>query len=80
MNGIKAAGAGQESIRGVIGPLASQSIGDLELFQKVVIDQEPWNLETSLAPVPWMRVTPTRDITIGIMWNDGCVRSLYEPM
>ncbi|BCR87097.1 uncharacterized protein ACHE_31084A [Aspergillus chevalieri] len=72
--GIKAAGPGQESIRGVIGPLASQSIEDLELFQQVIIDQEPWDVETSLAPVPWKRAMPTRDITVGIMWDDGTVR------
>lgn len=73
MSGIRAAGGGQESIRGVLGPLASQSIEDLELFQRAITDQEPWDIDTSLVPAPWRRVTPTRDITVGIMWDDGYV-------
>ncbi|KAJ6161303.1 hypothetical protein N7470_004699 [Penicillium chermesinum] len=65
---------GQETILGVIGPLGSSSLDDLELFQRAVLDQEPWETDTSLVPLPWKRVTPTRDITIAIMWDDGCVR------
>ncbi|KAJ5096176.1 hypothetical protein NUU61_005532 [Penicillium alfredii] len=72
--GIKVAAAGQENIHGVVGPMASCSLEDLELFQKVVLDQEPWDVETSLMPVPWKMVTPTRNITVAIMWDDGCVR------
>ncbi|OJJ46392.1 hypothetical protein ASPZODRAFT_132487 [Penicilliopsis zonata CBS 506.65] len=79
MNGLKSAASGQESIKAVVGPLASQSIEDLELFQSAVIDQEPWETETSLVPLPWKRVTPTKDITIAIMWDDGCVRP-HPPM
>ncbi|KKK22789.1 hypothetical protein ARAM_007260 [Aspergillus rambellii] len=72
--GIKAPSLGNESILGAIGPLASQSIEDLNLFQRAVIDQEPWDIDISLAPVPWRRVKPTKEMTIGIMWDDGCVR------
>lgn len=79
LHGLKTGEGGQESIRPVIGPLASQSIEDLELFQQVVIDQEPWELETSLVPLPWRRVTPTRNMTVGIMWDDGCVH-LISPV
>lgn len=73
-SGCRVASAGQESIKGAIGPLASQCIEDLELFQRAVIDQEPWEVETSLVPLPWKRVEPTKDITVGIMWDDGIVR------
>jgi amidase len=38
--GVILAGDGQKSIRCVIGPLAN-SIEDMELFMKTVIDQEP---------------------------------------
>ncbi|KAJ5675727.1 hypothetical protein N7462_008624 [Penicillium macrosclerotiorum] len=65
---------GQETIHGVVGPMASTSIEDLELFQKAVLDQEPWETETSLMPVPWKTVTPTRNMNIAIMWDDGTVR------
>lgn len=71
MAGSKAACIGQETIHAVIGPLASSSLDDLELFQKAVLDQEPWDTETSLVPLPWKRVTPTRNMTIAIMWDDG---------
>lgn len=87
-DGIILAGDGQESIRCVVGPLAAQSVEDLELFQRAVIDQEPWDIETSLVAMPWKRVESKKDITIGIMWDDGYVadgtpdltssNSLYE--
>lgn len=71
MAGIQVACIGQETIHGVVGPMASSSIEDLELFQRAVLDQEPWDDETSLMPVPWKTVAPTRDVTIAIMWDDG---------
>ncbi|OQE39199.1 hypothetical protein PENCOP_c007G07661 [Penicillium coprophilum] len=74
VTGIKVAASGQEGIRGVVGPLASRSIEDLELFQRAALEQEPWNIETSLMPVPWKTVAPTRDMTVAIMWDDGWVR------
>ncbi|EKV15948.1 Glutamyl-tRNA(Gln) amidotransferase subunit A, putative [Penicillium digitatum] len=74
VTGLKAAASGQETIRGVIGPMASCSMEDLELFQRAVLEQEPWGIETSLMPVPWKTVAPTRDMTVAIMWDDGCVR------
>jgi Asp-tRNA(Asn)/Glu-tRNA(Gln) amidotransferase A subunit family amidase len=70
-DGIILAGDGQESIRCVVGPLAAQSVEDLDLFQRAVIDQEPWDTETSLVPIPWKRVQPNKDITVAIMWDDG---------
>ncbi|KAJ5810410.1 uncharacterized protein N7503_002628 [Penicillium pulvis] len=72
--GAKVAAIGQETIHGVIGPLSSTSLEDIELFQKAVLDQEPWDVETSLVPVPWKTVAPTRSMTVAIMWDDGCVR------
>jgi amidase len=73
--GLKVANSGQETIRGVVGPLSSTSIEDLVLFQRAVLEQEPWEIETSLVPLPWKTVSPTRDMTVGIMWDDGYVLS-----
>ncbi|BAE65447.1 amidase signature domain-containing protein [Aspergillus flavus] len=73
-SGIKAPEPGQEAILGVVGPLAAQSLDDLELFQRVVLDAEPWDIETSLVPLPWRRVKENRKFTVGIMWDDGTVR------
>lgn len=63
---------GQESIRGVAGPLA-RSVEGLEIWMRSVLEQEPWEYETSLMPVPWrkdVKFTPG-DFTIGVMWDDG---------
>ncbi|KAL3475281.1 amidase signature domain-containing protein [Aspergillus californicus] len=73
-SGLKLPEPGHESILGTIGPLASHSVEDLDLFQRAALDQEPWDVETSLVPVPWKRVKPTKEIIVAIMWDDGCVR------
>ncbi|KAF7550000.1 hypothetical protein G7046_g8158 [Stylonectria norvegica] len=72
--GIQAAGAGQESIRPIVSPLAN-SAADLNLFQKVLLDQEPWEEETSLVPMPWRDIAPltAEKLTIGVIWDDGVV-------
>ncbi|PKY05612.1 fatty-acid amide hydrolase [Aspergillus campestris IBT 28561] len=71
--GLKIPEPGEEAILGVVGPLASQSIEDLDLFQRAVLDQEPWDQETGLVPVPWKRVQPNKGMTVAIMWDDGVV-------
>jgi amidase len=70
--GVCVAGAGQESIRAVISPLAN-STSDLDLFQRALLDQEPWEEEVSLVPMPWKRIAPLRapQLTIGVVWDDG---------
>ncbi|KAK2027473.1 amidase [Colletotrichum zoysiae] len=73
--GICVPGLGQESIRCILGPLAN-SVADIQLFEDVVLNQEPWEEETSLVPLPWKRVeiyTPGQ-FTIGVIWDDGMVR------
>lgn len=69
LNGIS---AGQESIRGCVGPLA-RSLSDITLFQKAVLDQAPWDFETSLVPLPWKALSPSRKPRIGVMMDDGQV-------
>lgn len=62
---------GQESIRGVVGPFG-QSLDDLWLFQKAVLDQEPWDIDTSTVAIPWRgELMAPKDITVGIMFGDG---------
>ncbi|KAM5377870.1 hypothetical protein ACJZ2D_004774 [Fusarium nematophilum] len=74
-NGVRLAGGGQESIRCVISPLAN-CVEDLNLFQKAILDQQPWDIETSLVPLPWKRVESFRpgQFTVGVIWDDGHVR------
>lgn len=61
---------GQESIRGVAGPLG-QSVDDLDMFMSAMLGAEPWQTETSLVPLPWRQVALKKDITIGVMFDDG---------
>jgi Asp-tRNA(Asn)/Glu-tRNA(Gln) amidotransferase A subunit family amidase len=69
-NGVGLAGAGQEGTRCTLGPITN-SLRDLDLFMKAVTDGMPWEEETSLVPLPWKKVTPTRDFTVGVLWDDG---------
>ncbi|KAF4434492.1 general amidase [Fusarium acutatum] len=73
--GVCLPGQGQESIRCVISPLANTA-EDLGFFQKALLDQEPWEIETSLVPQPWKQASPLNpgSFTIGVMWEDGLVR------
>lgn len=68
--GVNGINAGQESIRGCIGPLA-QSLADIWTFQKVILDQKPWDVETSLVPLAWRDVEAPKALTVGIMMDDG---------
>lgn len=72
--GLYGINAGQESIRGVVGPMA-QSLDDLEIFQQALLDQKPWETDTNLVPLPWRQtLTPGKSLTIGIMNDDGIVQ------
>ncbi|KAK1141010.1 hypothetical protein N8T08_009667 [Aspergillus melleus] len=71
--GLQAAGPGQQSIPASVGPLA-RSLEDLELFMQSILDQEPWQKDPSLTPVPWRSVDAPANLTIGIMKDDGVVR------
>ncbi|KAK2596552.1 hypothetical protein N8I77_013437 [Diaporthe amygdali] len=64
---------GQESIRGVAGPLA-RSVEGLQIWMKTVLDQKPWDVDTSLTPVPWRSDVNLGDFTVGVMWDDGIVK------
>ncbi|KJK93078.1 Acetamidase [Metarhizium anisopliae BRIP 53284] len=43
---------GQETIHSVCGPLA-HSVGDLRLFTTAVLEQQPWNFDSKVVPMPW---------------------------
>ncbi|KAF6786788.1 fatty-acid amide hydrolase [Colletotrichum sojae] len=42
---------------------------------KTVLDQEPWEEETSLVPLPWKSIEPYQSgsFTVGVIWDDGIV-------
>lgn len=68
--GLRATGMGQESLHGVVGPLAN-SIDDMELFMRVCLDQSPWLKDITLVPIPWRLVHPPISFTVAIMKDDG---------
>ncbi|OWB56005.1 catalytic activity protein [[Candida] boidinii] len=67
------AGAGQESVRSVIGPLA-QHIEDIELFMESYIGSNPWKYDATLLHTPWKKVEKTKNFTVGVMRDDGIVQ------
>src|ERR1700761_6983836 len=66
-------------IRSSIGP-EGHSVRDMELFMRVVIDSEPWDLDESAIAVPWRRVQrPNRKLRLGMILEDA-KRPLHPPM
>jgi Asp-tRNA(Asn)/Glu-tRNA(Gln) amidotransferase A subunit family amidase len=62
-----------------IGPEA-HSVRDLELFMKVVVHSEPWNLSEGAIAVPWRRIQPpSRKLRLGMILEDS-KRPLHPPM
>ncbi|KAI8933813.1 hypothetical protein NX059_009516 [Plenodomus lindquistii] len=43
---------GQETVHSVVGPMA-HSAGDLKLFLTAVLDEQPWNFDSKVIPLPW---------------------------
>ncbi|KAF2853523.1 acetamidase [Plenodomus tracheiphilus IPT5] len=44
--------AGQETVHSVVGPIA-HSAGDLRLFLTAVLNEQPWNFDSKVIPLPW---------------------------
>lgn len=65
-------------IRCTLGPLTN-SLRDIDLFQQAVLNQEPWEEETSLVPIHWRELQPKTDFVVGVMWHDG-VAQLHPPL
>jgi amidase len=62
-----------------IGP-QGHSVRDMELFMRVVIDSEPWDLAESAIAVPWRRVQrPNRKLRLGMILEDAKML-LHPPM
>ncbi|KAF2105042.1 amidase [Rhizodiscina lignyota] len=63
----------------VIGP-EGHSVRDMELFMRVVIDAEPWELDEGTIAIPWRRLQPiTRKLRLGLILEDA-KRPLHPPM
>ncbi|KAJ0414038.1 amidase signature domain-containing protein [Aspergillus carlsbadensis] len=65
---------GQESVNGVIGPIAS-TLEEITLCSQIIIDQKPWLYDPKCLPILWRQpVELKRRLKIGVLWNDGVVK------
>ncbi|KAI3406588.1 hypothetical protein KGF56_000720 [Candida oxycetoniae] len=74
--GVVGGESGQESVVGVLGPLA-RTIEDINLFMKAYINSgEPWQLDPWSLPMKWRDVeTPkVSNLKIAVVRDDGVVR------
>lgn len=69
---------GRETIPGCPGPM-SVDRDALELFMKVAIAAEPWNIDPSLTVKEWTPYRFTRPPKVAIQWWDGVVQP-HPPM
>ncbi|KAL3457759.1 amidase signature domain-containing protein [Aspergillus heterothallicus] len=65
---------GQESVNGVIGPLAP-TLEEIALFMSTIITQRPWLRDPKCLPIPWhpVDIQPNTRLRIAILWTDGIV-------
>lgn len=83
--GCKTGLPGQETVRGVQGPMAPD-LASLELFSKVVVGARPWEIDPTCYPVEWRddfklpeklcygELASRSGLTLGILMDDGAVR------
>ncbi|ODV89830.1 hypothetical protein CANCADRAFT_46226 [Tortispora caseinolytica NRRL Y-17796] len=68
-------GPGQETIICTMAPLTNSPL-DTELYLKAYLGAKPWELDASLVPLPWREPDLSEKFTIGIMYDDGVVKTL----
>lgn len=68
-------GAGQESVPAVSGPM-TRSVEDVDFLMEHYLNEgKPWVRDAYCLRMPWRKVEKpeAKDITIGVMWDDGLV-------
>ncbi|KAI5959888.1 uncharacterized protein KGF55_005120 [Candida pseudojiufengensis] len=76
IKGCVGAGAGQESVVVVFGPLA-RSVDDVELMMKNYVNEgKPWDLDQAMPRLLWKDVSKPKpeDLTVAVIRDDGLVR------
>ncbi|CAI5760224.1 unnamed protein product [Candida verbasci] len=74
--GTTSAGAGQESVPAIFGPIG-RSIDDIDYWMKSYINEgKPWLIDAWALPIPWRSVPKPdpKDLTIAVIRDDGLVR------
>lgn len=76
--GLRAPGAGKETISGCPGPLTVDRDA-MELFMRVALAAKPWNVEPSLTTKEWTPYKFTKPLKVAVQWWDGIVQP-HPPM
>lgn len=71
--GCRSGMPGQEAVQSVNGPM-TQTIQDLELYSKTVVDRKTWLHDPRCVPIPWRDVKLPSKLKIAVLWDDGMVR------
>jgi len=51
----------------------AQSLSDVVLFSKTVVEAKPWLQDPKCIPIPWREVEMKSALKLGVMWDDGIV-------
>ncbi|OAL38221.1 hypothetical protein AYO20_02673 [Fonsecaea nubica] len=78
LKGMKHVMNGKDSVLATFGPL-TQSRETINLFMKVILDNEPWRYDPSLTVKKWTPEKLTQPLKVAIEWSDGVVKP-HPPM
>ena len=71
---------GQSIVTSVVGPIG-QSVADLQMLMKTLVNTRPWEQDPMLVPLPWrggkhaevQQRSKSTGLVFGVMWWDGAV-------
>ncbi|BEI90011.1 uncharacterized protein CcaverHIS019_0300810 [Cutaneotrichosporon cavernicola] len=64
---------GQEAIKSVIGPMATD-LDSLEMWGKAVLACKPWETDPAVYRLPWREVEVPEKLSFGIIMDDGVIK------
>ena len=75
--GVEVSLEGQQHVPSAVGPM-TRSLSSMVLVTKLVIEAEPWLIDSQLPPMPWKNDVFERfslkSLVIGIIPDDGVVK------
>jgi amidase len=75
--GVEVSLEGQQHVPSAVGPM-TRSLSSMILVTKLVIEVEPWLLDSQLSPMPWksdvFEDSSTRSLVVGVIPDDGVVK------
>jgi amidase len=49
----------------------ANTLEDITMYSKVVVDAQPWKLDPKMLPIPWRAVASPKKLKIAVLWSDG---------